>query len=253
VLKRKRNIAILLLLAMAVVMLAGCAPQQQQFKIDYENPSLWQKFLVIPMSDLLDWFKGLLGNYGLSILVVTFLVRLIVFPLTWKQQQSSKAMQELQPHLVKIREKYKNNQQKMQEETMKLFQKHNVNPMAGCFPMLIQIPILFAFYQAIMGNRHIFTSDFLYLQLGQPDPYYILPLLAAFTTYLQFIATGAADNPQTKVMLWVMPIMIFFLAYQFPSALSLYWVYGNIFTILQYLIFFNKKKVKGNVSEGTAR
>lgn len=251
--KRKRTLAIFMLMAIAVVMLAGCAPQQQQYQIDYDNPSLWQKFLVIPMSDLLDWFKGIFGNYGLSILFVTFLVRVVVFPLTWKQQQSSKEMQELQPHLIKIREKYKNNQQKMQEETMKLFQKHNINPMAGCFPMLIQIPILFAFYQAIMGNRNIFTSEFLYLQLGQPDPYYILPLLAAFTTYLQFIATGAADNPQTKVMLWVMPIMIFFLAYQFPSALSLYWVYGNIFTILQYLIFFNKKKAKGKVTEGTVR
>jgi YidC/Oxa1 family membrane protein insertase len=90
------------------------------------------------------------------------------------------------------------------------------------------------------------------LQLGQHDPYYILPLLAAFTTYIQFIATGTGDNPQMKIMLWVMPVMIFFLAYQFPAALSLYWVYGNIFTILQYVLIF--KPNKGKVTqEGATR
>jgi YidC/Oxa1 family membrane protein insertase len=245
--KRRRGIAVLLLMIMAVTILSGCAPDQNRYKIDYNHPSFFQQILVIPMVKLLDIFKDVLGNYGLSILVLTFLVRLIVFPLTWKQQQSTQRMQEIQPEMMKIRKKYEKNPQKMQEETMKLFQKHNINPMAGCLPLLIQIPVLFAFYQAIMGNEHIKESSFLYLQLGSPDPYFILPLIAAFTTYLQFIVTGAQSNPQMKVMVWIMPVMIFFLAYQFPSALSLYWVYGNIFTIAQSLILqkLNKKEVKG--------
>jgi YidC/Oxa1 family membrane protein insertase len=252
-LKRQRRIVTILLLVLAVMLMAGCSSSPAKYHIDRAHATWFEKILVIPLADLLDLFKQWLGNYGLSILVVTFLVRLAIFPLTWKQQKSAKAMQELQPQLVKIREKYKNNQQKMQEETMKLFQKHNVNPMAGCLPLLVQIPILFAFYRSITGNMHIAHSSFLYLQLGKPDPYYILPLIAAFTTYLQLIATGAGDNPQMRVMLWVMPVMIFGLAYQFPAALSLYWVYGNIFTILQYVLFFNKLK-NGNVTQqGTAR
>ncbi|WP_124728796.1 YidC/Oxa1 family membrane protein insertase [Staphylospora marina] len=236
---------------MAVVLLSGCAPTDVKYEIDPENAGWWDKLLVLPLSGLLDGFKNILGNFGLSILVVTFLVRLAVFPLTWKQQKSAEAMKQIQPQMVKIREKYKNNPQKMQEETMKLFQKEGVNPMAGCLPMLVQLPILFAFYQAIMYNPHIRTSEFLWLELGKADPYFILPILAAVTTYIQLIATGSADNPQMKVMLWVMPVMIFVLAYQFPAALSLYWVYSNIFTILQYLIFFRKKKDK--LAEGAAR
>ncbi|MFC4546828.1 YidC/Oxa1 family membrane protein insertase [Paenactinomyces guangxiensis] len=251
--KRQRYVAIILLVVFAVIAVSGCAPDPSAYKpIDREHAGIWDKYLVLPLSDLLDWFKSFLGNYGWSILIVTFLVRLVIFPLTWKQQKSTKAMQELQPQLMKIREKYKNNQQKMQEETMKLFQANNVNPMAGCLPLLVQFPILIAFYQAIMKNPHIAGSSFLYMKLGEPDPYFILPLLAALTTYLQFIATGAGDNPQMKIMIWIMPVMIFFLAYQFPAALSLYWVYGNIFTILQYVLILKPRK--GNVTqEGTAR
>ena len=246
--KKRRGIAVLLLMIMAVSLLSGCAPNPNQYKIDYDNPSFFQQILVIPMVKSLDVFNDFLGNYGWSILVLTFIIRLIVFPLTWKQQKSTKRMQEIQPEMMKIRKKYEKNPQKMQEETMKLFQKHDINPMAGCLPLLIQIPILFAFFQAIMGNEHIKESSFLYMQLGSPDPYFILPLIAALTTYLQFMVTGAQSNPQMKMMVWIMPVIIFFLAYQFPSALSLYWVYGNIFTIAQSFILQKldrNKEVKG--------
>ncbi|MGA8942303.1 MAG: YidC/Oxa1 family membrane protein insertase [Thermoactinomyces sp.] len=249
--KRQRRIAIFFLVMMAVSILSGCAPNPDQYKINFNDPNLFQKILVIPMVDLLDLFKDFLGNYGWSILVLTFIIRLIVFPLTLKQQRSTRRMQEIQPEMMKIRKKYEKNPQKMQEETMKLFQKHNINPMAGCLPLLIQIPILFAFFQAIMGNEHIAESNFLYMQLGSPDPYFILPLLAAVTTYFQLIVTGAQSNPQMKVMLWVMPVMIFFLAYQFPSALSLYWVFGNIFSIGQS--FFFSRQDKNKVIEGATR
>jgi len=155
------------------------------------------------------------------------------------QIRSSKAMQQLQPEIKQLREKYKDNNQKIQEETMKLFQKNNVNPLSGCLPLLIQMPILIAFYHAIMRNTPISESTFLWLQLGQPDPFYILPVLAALTTYLQmkFMGTGAAVNPQAsqqqKIMTIVMPAMILFFAWNFASALALYWVIGNIFTIVQ--------------------
>lgn len=246
---RSRNpyIAIILLFVIVVTFTTACSPDPSAYqKLDPANAGVWDKYFVIPLSDLLDWFQTVLGNYGWSILIVTFLVRLVIFPLSWKQQKNSIAMQELQPKLMKIRKKYEKDPQKMQIETMKVFQENNVNPMAGCLPMLVQLPILIAFYQAIMRNEHIAESSFLYMQLGKPDPFFILPLLAAITTYIQLFVTGVGENPQMKLMLWVMPIMIFALAFGFPSALSLYWVYGNIFTIIQYLLIFKPLKAKAN-------
>jgi YidC/Oxa1 family membrane protein insertase len=243
-LNKWRKLIIFTLIALfAVIILSGCTPTAGQFqKLDPATAGFWDKYFVIPLADLLDWFAHVLGNYGLSILVVTFLIRLVIFPLTWRQQKSMQEMQVLQPQMVKIREKYKKDPPKMQAETMKLYQEHNVNPMAGCLPILIQMPILIAFYQAIVRDTNISNSSFLYLQLGQPDPYYILPFLAAVTTYIQFVTSGTGDNPQMRIMLWVFPIMIFVLAFNFPSAMTLYWVYGNIFTILQYQLILKPKK-----------
>lgn len=245
--RRDRYIVTILLIAVVGVLLTGCSPDPSAYKkLDPENAGIWDRYFVIPLSDLLDWFQSLLGNYGWSILIVTFLVRLVIFPLSWKQQKNSLAMQELQPKLMKLRKKYEKDPQKLQVETMKVFQENNVNPMAGCLPMLVQLPILIAFYQAIIRNEHIAESTFLYMELGKPDPFFILPLLAAVTTYIQLVVTGVGENQQMKLMLWVMPIMIFALAFGFPSALSLYWVYGNIFTIIQYLLIFKPMKARAN-------
>lgn len=234
-------VVFILMILVTSVVASGCAPSSAQFQKKLDPNSWWDKYLVMPMSDLLDWFHKQLGGYGLSILIVTFLVRLVIFPLFLKQQKSTKAMQEIQPQINKIRDKYKGDNQKIQQKTMEVFKENGVNPMAGCMPMLIQLPVMFAFYQAIMYNQHIAHSHFLYMQLGEPDPYKIVPFLAALTTYIQFIATGTGDNPQMKIMIWAMPIMIFFMALSFPSALSLYWVYGNVFTILQYVLFVKDK------------
>ena len=243
-LKRQRTLAIILVLVFSFVALTGCSSTTNLQKLDEQHAGFWDRYFVIPFSHLLDWFKNLTGNYGWSILIVTFFVRLVIFPLTLKQQQSARAMQEIQPKMQKIRNKYQKDPQKQQEEMMKLFQEHQINPMAGCLPMLVQIPILFAFYHAIMRNPHISSSSFLYMELGQPDPYYILPVLAAVTTYLQLIVSGATDNPQMRLFIWFMPLMIFVLTLTFPSALSLYWVCGNIFTILQYALILNPMKRK---------
>lgn len=197
--RRSRKWIGLLLLVTVIVALTGCAPDPSHFKpVDPEN-SFWDRFFVYPLSIALDAFNDLIGSYGLSILIVTVIIRLLLLPLTIKQMKSSKAMQALQPELKKLQEKYKNNQQKLQEETMKLFQKHNVNPMSGCLPLMIQLPVLIAFYQAIMRNEHIAQSDFLWMQLGQADPWLVLPILAALTTYLQSVATGMGNNPQYYV------------------------------------------------------
>lgn len=231
-----RRFATLLPLAFLLLLLAGCTPATTP--IDPNN-GVWDKYFVYPLAYVLDWFAALLwGQYGLSILVVTVIIRFIILPLTLKQYKSSKRMQELQPEMKKIKDKYKDDPKKQQEETMKLFQTNGVNPLAGCFPLLVQMPILIALYNAIMRNHHINEHSFLWMQLGTKDPYYILPLLAALTTYLQQKMMKTQMNPQMQSLMFIFPVLIFVMAMNFASALPLYWVYSNIFTIVQsYFIY----------------
>ena len=140
---------------------------------------------------------------------------------------------------------------------MALFQKHGVNPMAGCLPLFVQMPILIGFYHAISRTRAIADHNFLWFDLGDKDPYYILPLVAGLTTFIQqeMSMAGMPDNPQMQMMLWMMPLMIIIFAINFPAALSLYWVVGNIFMIIQ--TYFIKgpdlRKAQGTGNAGGAK
>lgn len=233
-------------LSLLLLLLSGCG-SQATIGAAGERVGIWDTYFVGPLSDVLDWFAKLLWNeYGLSVLVVTIIIRFLILPLTLKQYKSSKQMQELQPELAKLKQKFKDDPKKQQEETMKLFQKHNVNPMAGCLPIFVQMPILVALYNAIMRNPEIFHDNFLWLQLGQKDPYYILPTIAAITTYLQTKVTAATTqgNQQMKAMMMIFPVMIFVMSMQFASALPLYWVYSNIFTIIQSYFIYRPAKNK---------
>ncbi|WP_408633531.1 YidC family membrane integrase SpoIIIJ [Pontibacillus litoralis] len=236
--------------------LSGCTEVNQD--ITSESTGIWNEFFVYPLSQLIKYFAELFGeSYGLSIIVVTLIIRLILLPLNVKQLKSSKAMQDLQPKLQELREKYSSKdqqtQQKLQQETMQLFQKHGVNPLAGCFPILLQMPILIAFYHAIVRTEEIRQHSFLWFELGQSDPYFILPIIAASTTFLQqklMMADAMNDNPQMKMMLYIMPIMIGVFAMTFPAALALYWVVGNLFMIAQTI--FIRKPMMANQNTGGA-
>lgn len=247
----KKRFLTVLLIALTFLLLVGCSVDPREMPPPSPDNGFWDRFFVFPLNVTLEWFADLLfSSYGLSIIAVTIVIRLLLLPLTIKQLKSSKAMQALQPQMTKIREKYKDNQQKLQEETMKLFQEHNVNPMSGCMPILIQMPILIAFYQAIIRNDHIREATFVGLQLGSEPAWYTLPILAALTTYLQSYMMGTNNNPQVKMMMTIMPVMIFFFALYLPAALSLYWVFGNIFTVVQ--TYFLRDMYKAN-KEGTAK
>lgn len=227
------------------LMLAGCS--EADLPPINPNGGFWDRFFVYPLSASMDWFAShLWGQYGLSILIVTIIIRFLILPLSIKQYRSSRKMQEIQPELLKIREKYKDNLQKQQEEMMKLYQREGVNPMAGCLPLLIQMPILIALYNAIMRNEEIRQHAFLWMQLGQPDPFFILPLLAALTTYLQqkVMQAQMKNNPmpQMKVLFVILPVLIFVMAMNFASALPLYWIYSNIFTIVQTYFMYRPAK-----------
>ncbi|GLH63939.1 YidC family membrane integrase SpoIIIJ [Parageobacillus sp. G301] len=235
----KRRIWLTVGLMALLALISGCT--QINEPITPESKGFWNEYIVYPLSWLIKYVANALGgNFGLSIVIVTIFIRLLILPLMIQQTKNAKAMQALQPEIQKLREKYSSKdmqtQQKLQQEMMLLFQKHGVNPMAGCFPILIQMPILIGFYHAIMRTREIAEHNFLWFDLGEKDPYYILPIVAGITTFIQqkiMMAGAGQQNPQMAMMLWMMPIMIVIFAINFPAALSLYWVVGNIFSIVQ--------------------
>lgn len=241
-----RNKKVLLLVALIglILFLSGCTQIDQP--INSESTGFWNKFFVYPLSQVITFFAETFGNnYGLAIVVVTLLIRLVLVPLNVKQLKSTQAMQEIQPEIQALQKKYSskdaNTQQKLQQETMELFQKHGVNPIAGCLPVFIQMPILIAIYHAIMRTEAIKAGSFLWFELGASDPLHILPLIAGGATFLQQkLMMGdnpaTANNPQMKIMLYIMPIMITVFAFAFPSALALYWVVGNVFMVAQTIL-----------------
>lgn len=242
----RRKYGILVTFLVLAVFLAGCT--QIDEPITPESEGIWNTIFVYPLSWFITTIAEFLNeNYGLAIILVTVLIRLLLVPLNVKQIKSTRAMQEVQPQLQELQKKYAskdaNTQQKLQQETMQLFQKNGVNPLAGCLPIVVQMPIFIAMYHAIRRTTEIATHDFLWFQLGTPD--YVLPILTALFTFLQqklMMSTNSAanSNPQMRlqlqIMLYVMPIMIGVMAFFFPAALALYWVTGNVFMVCQTLL-----------------
>lgn len=251
----KKKLGLAALLLGFILLATGCG--NLDVPITAENKSgFWENYFVYPLSWLIVEVANYFGeNYGLSIIIVTILIRIVILPLMIKQTKSSKAMQALQPEMTKLREKYsakdQKTQQKLQQETMKLFQEHQVNPLAGCLPIFIQMPILFAFYHAIIRTGEIKYHQFLWFDLGAADPYFILPLVAGVTTFIQQKMMMITDNPQMKALLYIMPVMIIAFAAFFPSALALYWVVGNIFMIVQ--TYFITGPNVGKTAEATTK
>jgi YidC/Oxa1 family membrane protein insertase len=201
--------------------------------------------IAVPFGYLLRYIYNFVNNYGLSIVIFTFVVKLLMLPLTLKQTKSMKEMQELNPKLKELQKKYAKDKQKLNEKTMELYKQHNVNPASGCLPLLIQLPIIIALFNVLrQPEKYVFTPEvydavgksFLWLKdLSVPDSLYILPVLAAVTTYLQtkMVSTGNAANPSQNTMNIVMPLMIGYFSLNFPSGLTMYWVLNNIFQIIQ--------------------
>ena len=222
---------------------------------------VWYLIIANPVLNVLVALTHLLGGgFGLAIIALTVIVRLISWPLTKRQLNSTKAMQEMQPKIQELQKKYGKNQQKLQQEMMKLYKEAGINPLGCIWPMLIQLPIWIALYQAIMSalattpesllglgqrlyswgivNQAIpLSSRFLWLDLGQPDPYLILAILVGGTMWVQqkMTTAPAADARQqstNRMMTLLMPLMFGFLTLMFPSGLALYWVVSNIIGIV---------------------
>ncbi|RXI98359.1 membrane protein insertase YidC [Anaerobacillus alkaliphilus] len=247
-----KNFILLLVSILSFLALTGCG--MEKVPITAETPGVFNHFLVYPFSWLLLKAAILFGNsYGLSIIGVTVLIRVALLPLMVKQSKNMKLMRELQPKLNLLKEKYAKKdevtQKKLQEEMMMLFKSEGVNPIgSGCLPVLIQMPIMIAFYYAIMRTEELARHSFLWFDLGAADPFYLLPILAALMTYLQLKVSASLQpvaNNQLAILNNIMPVMILVFALNLPSALSLYWVIGGVFGIVQtYFLNIDRSQVK---------
>ncbi len=211
-----------------------------QHSVDF---GVWGFFAVWILKGL-QFFYTFIPNYGVSIILLTLLIRLITFPLQYKSFVSMKKLQLVQPELAKIREKYKEDPQRLQKESMELFKKSGANPLGGCLPLLLQMPVFFAFYKVLYSAVELVDAPFmLWLNdLSNKDPYYVLPVLMTGAMFLQQKLTPntISDPVQKKVMMF-MPLIFGFIMKDLPSGLSLYIFVSTIFGILQQLMVFNAK------------
>lgn len=254
----KKLILILLILVVAMFFLSGCTADALRQPVDPAN-GLWDKYFVYPITLVLAFFAKLFGgNYGISIIITTLIVRLLLLPLMMKQIQSTKIMNKIQPELNKIREQYKDDKTKMNEEYMKKLQENKANPFAGCLPLIVNMFVLIALYHAIMRNTAIAETTFLTIPLGETSV--ILPILAGIATYIQTktakqVATTPQAVTQQKMLMYLMPAFIIFICLKLPAALALYWVVGNTFGIIQNLIVYRDiqgpvvRNKKGNIQK----
>jgi YidC/Oxa1 family membrane protein insertase len=211
----------------------------------------WTDIIAKPLLYLLLFFNKYVNNYGIAIILLTILVKLLFWPLTHKSQKSMKEMQKLQPHMAKIREKYKNDKQKMNQELMGLYKTYKVNPMGGCLPMLIQLPVFFALFR-VLGRcielRHapfvlwitdlsapdrLFNFPFRIPLMQAPYGIPVLTLLMGASMFIQQKMTPTVGDPAQAKMMMFLPLIFTFMFINFPSGLVLYWFVSNILSIVQ--------------------
>jgi YidC/Oxa1 family membrane protein insertase len=205
--------------------------------------------LALPLFWLMKVFYNIIPNYGVSIIILTIIVRIPFIPLINKGQKSMKKLQDIQPKMAEIREKYKKDPQRMQKELMELYKKHKVNPMGGCLPMLLQIPVFFALYKVLFIAIELRGAPFMLWinDLSLKDPYYILPIIMGATMVIQMKMTPSTMDPTQQKIMMIMPIVFTFLFLTFPSGLVLYWLVNNVLSIAQQW-HMNKKLAKQPVS-----
>lgn len=239
----KKKFWVFFTFALAAVLLSGCMEYNQP--ISEDSKGFWNQIIVWPIVSVIKYFADLLGSYGLGIIAVTIIIRLAILPLTIKQVQSSKKMQELQPKIQELQKKYSSKdavtQQKYQQELMDLMRTSGVNPLMGCLPALVQMPILIGLYHAI--SRMNVTPEFelgTFLIFPLAEPSIILAIAAGLIQYIVLMTGPAMDNPQMKIMMYMMPLMVIGFGMVLPAALSLYWVVGNIISVIQNLFIYKK-------------
>jgi len=229
-----------------VVLLSACGTSE----VSAQSTGFWERYVVYYFAEAIKWLS-VGGSRGMGIILFTLIIRIILLPLMNFQTKSMRKTQELQPKLKELQQQYSSKdtatQQKLREEQQRLYAENGVNPYAGCLPLIVQMPILMAIWQAISRVPELREGSFMWLKvLGNPDPYFILPILAAIftfgSTYLSSMSQ-VESNPSMKIMTYMMPVMILVMGINLPSALSLYWVVSNAFQVGQTLLINNPYKI----------
>ena len=199
----------------------------------------WFGVIARPLVQMLHFFNGYVHNYGIAIIILTILIKLVFYPLSQKSYKSMGKMKEVQPKLAKIKEKYKDDKARINKEMMDLYRTHKVNPFGGCLPIVVQIPVFFALYRALMVAIELRHAPFFgwILDLSAKDPYYITPLIMGATMFLQQKMTPTTGDAMQAKMMMFMPIIFTFMFLNFPAGLVLYWLVNNVLSIgQQYMV-----------------
>ena len=209
----------------------------------------WFTFIAKPMFLLLQYIHDYVGNWGWTIVLVTILIKLILYPLSYKGMVSMNKLKELSPRIKEIQEKYKNDKQKSGAKMMEFYKKEGVNPMGGCLPILLQIPVFFSIYRVLLNSIELKGAEWAFwiTDLAEMDPYFVLPILMGITMYVQQLITpNQMQDELQKKLFQFLPVIFTFFFLWFPAGLTLYWFINNLFTIAQqYYVntLFAKAKV----------
>jgi YidC/Oxa1 family membrane protein insertase len=195
----------------------------------------WLTILAYPIFVLLNWINKLVVNWGISIILLTVLIKLAFYPLSAAGYKSMAKMRKLAPRLQTLKERYGDDRQKLHEGMMKIYQEEKINPMGGCLPILVQIPVFIALYWVLLGAVELRQAPFGFwiLDLSKPDPLYILPVIMAITSFVQVRLSPASPDPVQQKVMMAMPIIFSVMFLFFPAGLVLYWVVNNSLSILQ--------------------
>ena len=198
-----------------------------------------------PLYWLLDKLHGVIGNWGWAIVALVFLLKILFYPLNAKAYASMAKMKAINPKVMDLRERYKDNPQQMQQEMMRIYREEKVNPMGGCLPILIQIPVFIALYWVLLSSVEMRGAPWILWikDLSVRDPYFILPIVMTLTTLLQTALNPQPPDPVQAKMMWLMPLMFSVMFFFFPSGLVLYWLTNNILTIVQQWIINRRMRV----------
>ncbi|WP_019615293.1 membrane protein insertase YidC [Psychromonas ossibalaenae] len=208
----------------------------------------WLWFIAQPMFKLLIFFQGIVGNWGVAIILITFTVKGALYPLTKAQYTSMAKMRLLQPKIQALRDRYGEDRQKVSKAMMELYKKEKVNPLGGCFPILLQMPIFIALYWSLMESVELRHAPFmLWIQdLSVQDPYYIMPILMGVSMFfIQKMSPNTVQDPMQQKIMKFMPVIFTFFFLWFPAGLVLYWLVSNIVTLIQQTYIYKQFEKQG--------
>ena len=222
-----------------VAIFAGPKIRDELGKMDGDLKNMinygWFDILAKPLFIMMLWFYDVTGNWGWSIIIVTVIIKVLFFPLSQKSYKSMKKMQKLQPQMKILQERYKNDKSKLNQELMAAYKKHNVNPLGGCLPMLLQIPVFIALYRVLLESIELKGAPFILwlADLSAKDPYYVTPILMGLSMFAQQKLSPTSADPIQKNMMLLMPIVFTVMFLNFPSGLVIYWLVNNVLSIMQ--------------------